>query len=184
MTAFMMTCSRMMNSRDGINPMKDAPMSGLLVSVRNAQEAELAVAGGAALIDVKEPAHGALGRAADATIEAVIRAVAGRRPVSAALGELIDDTALPRCSGLSFVKWGLAGAARLDWRSELMRRSQLPGPRMVVAAYADWECAQAPPVADVTAFAWERPGSVLLVDTHCKDATPPIPPFARGGWGG
>lgn len=144
---------------------------GLLVSVRNAQEAEIALAGGAALIDVKEPARGSLGRAEDSTIAAVIRAVAGRHPVSAALGELIDEARPPTSgSGLSFVKWGLAGAARLDWRGELTRRLQLPGPSVVIAAYADWECAMAPPVAEVVTFACQRPGSVLLVDTHCKDA--------------
>ena len=45
----------------------------LLVSVRDAVEAEAALAGGAHLIDVKEPARGALGRADDATIAAVVR---------------------------------------------------------------------------------------------------------------
>jgi len=147
-------------------------MSGLLVSVRNAPEAETAVAGGATLIDVKEPARGSLGRADDMTIAAVVHAVAGRRPVSAALGELVDKSSLPRCSGLAFVKWGLAGAARLDWRSDLDRRLRMAGPQTVLVAYADWQCAQAPPVADVVAFACERPGSVVLIDTHCKDAAP------------
>src|SRR5262245_65855688 len=94
-------------------------MSGLLVSVRSAAEAEVALAGGATLIDVKEPARGSLGRADDMTIAAVLHVVAGRRPVSAALGELVDKSSLPRCSGLAFVEWGLAGAARLDWRGDV-----------------------------------------------------------------
>lgn len=63
-------------------------MTQLLVSVRSAAEAEAALAGGAGLIDVKEPAAGPLGRADDETIAAVLEAVAGRRPVSAAWGEL------------------------------------------------------------------------------------------------
>jgi uncharacterized protein (UPF0264 family) len=63
-------------------------MMNLLVSVRSAAEAAAALAGGAGLIDVKEPARGALGRADAAVIAAVVRAVGGRRPVSAALGEL------------------------------------------------------------------------------------------------
>src|SRR5438128_1572682 len=61
---------------------------GLLVSVRSAAEAEIAIGAGAALIDVKEPSRGPLGRADDTTIAAVVKQVAGRRPVSAALGEL------------------------------------------------------------------------------------------------
>src|SRR5215212_6095908 len=62
--------------------MPDAiPIPGLLVSVRNVEEAHRALEGGAALIDVKEPSRGALGRADDNVIAAVVAAVAGRRPV-------------------------------------------------------------------------------------------------------
>src|SRR5262245_13850027 len=62
----------------------------LLVSVRSAAEAHAALAGGADLIDVKEPSRGPLGRADDSVISAVLVAVHGRRPVSAAMGELAD----------------------------------------------------------------------------------------------
>ena len=65
-------------------------MTQLLVSVRSAEEAEAALHGGAALIDVKEPRRGALGRASDGILADVVRTVAGRRPVSAALGELLN----------------------------------------------------------------------------------------------
>ncbi|MFO1092588.1 MAG: (5-formylfuran-3-yl)methyl phosphate synthase [Planctomycetaceae bacterium] len=62
----------------------------LLVSVRNADEAIAALAGGADIIDVKEPRRGPLGMA-DANIVADIVACAGdRAPVSAALGEVRD----------------------------------------------------------------------------------------------
>jgi len=66
------------------------PTPGLLVSVRGPNEVEAAVQGGASLIDVKEPNRGALGQADDDVIAAVVKRVAGRQPVSAALGELID----------------------------------------------------------------------------------------------
>jgi uncharacterized protein (UPF0264 family) len=86
----------------------------LLVSVRSAAEAEAALAGGAALIDVKEPARGSLGRADEAVIRAVLGAVAGRRPVSAALGELAEKKGTsPRSQALL----GNAG-----------REAPLPGP--------------------------------------------------------
>ncbi len=55
-------------------------MTRLLVSVRSAAEAEIALVGGAALIDVKEPARGALGMADFQVIRDVITAVAGRAP--------------------------------------------------------------------------------------------------------
>lgn len=155
---------------DGEHGSASRPAAGLLISVRNAAEAQIARAGGAALIDVKEPLHGALGRADDATIAAVIEAVAADRPVSAALGELAQGGAAPACAGLRYVKWGLAGLAKADWSRQLERRLARPGPQCVVAAYADWQCAVAPPVEAVACFACRRPGSVLLVDTHCKDA--------------
>ena len=44
-------------------------------------------------------------------------------------------------------------------------------PQCVLVAYADWECARAPSVDDVFALAGEYPGSVMLLDTHCKDAS-------------
>jgi uncharacterized protein (UPF0264 family) len=82
---------------------------GLLVSVRSAEEAAAALAGGADLIDVKEPSRGSLGRADDATIAAVVRTVGGQRPVSAALGELRDHPSPCAVPGLAYLKWGLAG---------------------------------------------------------------------------
>src|SRR4051812_11568172 len=123
-------------------PASQSPHPGLLVSVRSAAEAEAALRGGATLIDVKEPAHGPLGRAEDAVIAAVLQRVAGRLPVSAALGELVDagSGACP-CPPLSFVKWGLAGVVPgTDWRDGLQRRAAAvagvaPGCRVVAVAY-------------------------------------------------
>ena len=151
-------------------------LSKLLVSVRDVAEAQAALAGGAALIDIKEPARGALGRADDATIRSIVETVAGRAAVSAALGEWVDGGALPDAA-LDYVKWGLAGGARhADWQQALRRLLRVQGrPRVVLAAYADWQCAQAPSVEDVFQLAAEQPDSVLLVDTCCKD---------RGGPGG
>lgn len=155
-------------------------MTRLLVSVRSADEAETALAGGAALIDVKEPARGALGRADDAVIAEVVRTVAAKAPVSAALGELRDiaSTKLPVClPSLAFVKCGLAGYAADDdlrWRSELDTLSEratraAPACRMVAVAYADWRSAQAPSPENICAFVCRRPGWGLLLDTWTKN---------------
>lgn len=146
--------------------------SQLLVSVRSAAEALAALEGGAALIDVKEPARGSLGRAEDHIIREVVRAVSRRRPVSAAMGEWCDEAGEIPDIDLTYIKWGLAGCGRnRSWRQEmanlLEKRQQ---PRCVLVAYADWECAKAPPLDDVFALAVEYPGSVMLLDTHCKDA--------------
>jgi (5-formylfuran-3-yl)methyl phosphate synthase len=153
-------------------------MTRLLVSVRSAAEAEAALAGGAALIDVKEPTRGALGRADDAIIADVIRVVAGRAPVSAALGELRDkpQANLPaRLSSLAFVKCGLADCAAgdVDWRSELdawgnaVARAE-PSCRTVAVAYADWRGARSPSPDEICAFVCQRPGWGFLLDTWAK----------------
>src|ERR1700678_3944537 len=81
----------------------------LLVSVRAVEEAAAALAGGADLIDVKEPNRGSLGRADDAVIAAVVAIVAGRRPVSAAMGELRDRGPPFPGPELAYQKWGLSG---------------------------------------------------------------------------
>jgi uncharacterized protein (UPF0264 family) len=157
-------------------------MTQLLVSVRSTPEAETALRGGAALIDVKEPRHGSLGKASDRTIADVVRTVAGRRPVSAALGELLDarnDAALPNDMPLTFVKWGLAGYAAHDsavWRNELWLAlrgltERQPTCRAVAVAYADWRRARAPNPDEVCCFAIEKGIGAFLIDTWQKDGS-------------
>jgi uncharacterized protein (UPF0264 family) len=70
----------------------------LLVSVRSMEEAQAALEGGADLIDIKEPNRGPLGKARDSVIAAIVEVVAGRRPVSAAMGELCDANYLMACA--------------------------------------------------------------------------------------
>jgi uncharacterized protein (UPF0264 family) len=149
----------------------------LLVSVCSGAEATAALDGGADVIDVKEPGRGPLGRADDVVIADVLRYVAGRRPVSAALGEFSEDAGLPNTHGLSYVKWGLAGwAGSPGWRKALagmLTRTAWPAsPQVVLVAYADWKTAAAPAAAEVLELATEHPGSVLLLDTHEKASRP------------
>jgi (5-formylfuran-3-yl)methyl phosphate synthase len=132
-------------------------MTQLLVSVRSAVEARAAVAGGASIIDVKEPRRGSLGRADVATWGDVRGVVPGSIPVSVALGELNEWSTqaaegIPRLawSGIAFRKLGLSGAT--DWRerwSELRRgldRDSPSGvrPDWIAVVYTDWKRAQAP----------------------------------------
>ena len=122
---------------------------GLLVSVRDAAEAAAAVAGGADIVDVKEPGRGALGAADPEVIAAIAGVVGTRRPWTMACGELATQprgaaaTGSPRgdadAAGLTAavrleqvlrllppaavppaaVKIGLAGTAACDWRRDL-----------------------------------------------------------------
>jgi uncharacterized protein (UPF0264 family) len=66
-------------------------MTRVLASVRSASEAMLALAGGADLIDAKDPSHGALGALEPKTIREIVAAVGGIRPVSATAGDLALD---------------------------------------------------------------------------------------------
>lgn len=145
----------------------------LLVSVRGPEEVEAALAGGAALLDVKEPSRGSLGRADDAILEAVVHAVAGRRPVSAARGEL-GEAGPPLFVAIDYAKWGLSGWGGVrSWREELRQvAKRLPATtRPVAVAYADWQRADAPRPAEVGAFAAEARWGAFLLDTWDKDGT-------------
>jgi len=145
----------------------------LLVSVRDAQEARLALAAGVDLIDVKEPLRGSLGAADAHVIDEVIGLVAGRTPVSAAFGELADfsGAAFRGIAGLSFFKIGLAGCARRQtWARDLAAAIGCAptGALPVAVAYADWQTAHAPLPDEVLACAAELGCRALLVDTFSK----------------
>jgi uncharacterized protein (UPF0264 family) len=147
-------------------------MAKLLVSVRSASEAEAALEGGASIIDVKEPQHGALGCAATSAIVDVIQTVRGRVPVSAASGELIDHSEISLKLGLDFIKWGLARAG-CNWRHRLLHASSEwlsnGNCQPVAVAYADWRQAQSPSTQDVLDFVRQNRWKVLLLDTFQKD---------------
>jgi hypothetical protein len=146
----------------------------VLVSIRNAQEAALAVQADVDLVDIKEPSRGSLGAAAPAVIDAVIREVAGRKPLSVALGELIEQSdradSIPS-QGIRYAKVGLAGCAEITdwqarWRDLLLRMPRGVDPVAVV--YADWRSASAPPPEQVLHHASQFGCRAVLVDTHNK----------------
>ncbi len=151
------------------------PVTGLLVSVRSASEARAALDGGAAIVDVKEPANGPLGRATDECIRDVLRTVAGRTAVSAALGELVERRPPYDGPGLAYAKWGLAGCgADPGWRAALLAgarrlRAVSPACEPVAVAYADWQTAGAPPPTAVLQFAQSSGWRIYLIDTWTKD---------------
>jgi dihydroneopterin aldolase len=90
-------------------------MTLMLASVTSPAEAETVWAGGADIIDLKDPAKGALG-ALDASVAAgIVRAVGKRRPVSAAAGSslgapgaLVDTVAAMAAAGADYVKVGFS----------------------------------------------------------------------------
>lgn len=93
-------------------------MTAMLASVTDAAEAAMALRLGAEVIDLKDPAAGALGALPLPAIAALTAAVGGRRLVSATIGDLpmvpalllraVRDTA---GTGVDFVKAGLFAQA-------------------------------------------------------------------------
>ncbi|HEX5314319.1 MAG TPA: (5-formylfuran-3-yl)methyl phosphate synthase, partial [Gammaproteobacteria bacterium] len=63
-------------------------MTHMLASVTGPAEAEVAVAGGADIIDLKDPSRGALGAVPIATVARTVAAVGQRRETSAVTGDL------------------------------------------------------------------------------------------------
>ncbi len=153
----------------------------LLVSVLSAEEAARAVAGGADIIDVKDPGEGALGAPAPQVLSEVVRAVGTAAPVSVALGDLPD---LPHTAALAargavacgarFVKVGLRGVRELHRAVALISAvADAVGPQtaVIAAAYADAATLDPPALAP----AWlpalvQRTGIAgALIDTFIKD---------------
>ncbi len=106
---FRLRTSRFFKSRVNWCPLFSG-IPRLLVSVRNAEEAWSAIRGGADIVDVKEPAHGSLGRASLESLTAVAKCLtdamsdatrAGAEPVplSIALGEVEEWSSSSQCFG-------------------------------------------------------------------------------------
>lgn len=150
----------------------------LLVSVRNAHEAHSALDGGADVIDAKEPLAGALGPVSLQTFQAIVSAVAGRRPVSAALGDARDEQDAERSvrvfarAGAAFVKIGFAGTESEALVKALITAAagaSIGGSRLVAVAYADWTNAGALPPDRILDIAARSGAHGVLLDTMQKD---------------
>ena len=156
-------------------------MTRLLVSVRSVAETEAALRGGADIIDIKEPRRGSLGRAEPEVIAAIVDRVAGRVPVSVALGEWSEFNAegwnhvapLVPARGpegaIQWYKFGLAGCRHLAAQPLEALASHFPSGSLVLAAYADAERAAAPDVWQVLEHLPRWHGQILLIDTWQKD---------------
>lgn len=150
----------------------------LLVSVRDAAEASVALNGGAQIIDVKEPSRGALGRAESATVASVVQAVAGSVPVSMALGELtellaagkaVDPAIIP--VGVKYFKIGLANCGDVPnwqhaWRDVVDQLRARAEPVAVI--YADWRIAGAPSPDEILSAGIALQCRTYLIDTWSK----------------
>lgn len=120
-------------------------MTGLLASVKDEQEACRAVAGGADLIDFKDPANGALGGLPVDTVKAGVAAVAGRRLLSATVGDppmgpesLRESVRRTARTGVDLVKVGLDGPdERLRDTVDVLKEMVAEGVALVAVLFGD-----------------------------------------------
>lgn len=147
----------------------------LLVSVRSVEEAIEVRSSACAIVDVKEPANGPLGRASDAVQEAVLDACGGSQPVSFALGEVVDWEPTHNVPSAEYLKLGLAGlGSEPDWtqRWQAVRQkidsTAKAQATWVAVSYADHHKADAPSPAAVLDAAVETGCRVYLLDTFDK----------------
>lgn len=149
----------------------------LLVSVKNAEEAMAALAGGADFIDAKDPAAGALGAVSLDVLRGIHSTVAGLTPVSAALGDAIDERSIERdarayaLAGASLVKVGFAGisdATRVRALLVAARGGAAVQAGLIAVAYADADRASSPDPGVVVDAAADAGAVGVLLDTADK----------------
>jgi (5-formylfuran-3-yl)methyl phosphate synthase len=156
----------------------------LLVSVRAGDEVAAALAGGADIIDAKEPARGSLGPVSPEVLRAIAARLPERVPLSVALGDFtapdavrraVTGTEVPRRRAPTYLKLGFAGerseavvtslvAAALDVTAAMSVR-----PIVVPVAYADHVSADSLAPEDLLRAALAAGARGFLVDTCIKD---------------
>lgn len=105
-------------------------MTWLLASVAGPEEAETALAGGADIIDFKDPAQGALGAVASEVVRAGISRIGKRKPSSAVLGNLPTTPEVLLPVALEFARTG----------TDYLKLGIFPGfpPEPAIRAFADF----------------------------------------------
>ena len=162
---------------------KESSTPELLVSVRSAAEAELALDLGVDWIDLKEPNSGALGPADPNTAAEVAKILKNHPRTSAALGELQEvksTDAIALAEHFKVLKVGLSNCGsneawpRLFAHITQLLESGCGNPcSLVPVIYADWEKCDAVPATNVLDFLQTQLTNArfVLIDTFCKDGS-------------
>jgi uncharacterized protein (UPF0264 family) len=156
----------------------------LLVSVRSADEVEQALAGGAGIIDAKEPDRGPLGAVDRNVLNRILQRVPDDCGVSVALGDVtrpeevlaaVHGLELPERASPMYLKLGFAGVRSPNQIRLLLETAasvtsgMAASPRIVAVAYADSERARTVPPALIPPLAEAADAAGVLLDTYGKD---------------
>lgn len=119
-------------------------MTALLASVSSTHEAVTAMEAGVDVIDLKNPAAGALGAVADTMARDVVARVAGRVPVSATVGDLpllpprvTQAVAEKAATGVDYVKVGLFGDGDVAGTLSALQPIAASTVKLVAVLFAD-----------------------------------------------
>lgn len=144
-------------------------MTLMLASVTSPDEAEAVWAGGADIIDLKDPAKGALGALETGLAASIVRSVGKRRPVSAAAGSsmdaperLVEAVAAMAGTGADYVKIGVSP----DWKGADCVRAMAPHAgttKLVGVLFAD-----CPPDWDLVTLMAAHGFTGVMLDTAKK----------------
>jgi (5-formylfuran-3-yl)methyl phosphate synthase len=155
----------------------------LLVSVRSAEEVEPALAGGADIIDAKEPGRGSLGPVAPEIVPAIASHLPADQELSIALGDFSSPAQVANAiAGVMvaarpaplYLKLGFAGVTSGETVADLLNTARAvawkhpAAPRIIAVAYADAELAGSARPAAICRAAVRAGADGLLLDTHEK----------------
>jgi uncharacterized protein (UPF0264 family) len=165
----------------------------LLVSIAGPSEARAALAGGAAVIDAKDPRQGAMAAVRPEVLRAVRAAVPTTHPLSVVLGDggrpepLARRAATASRLAAAFVKVGFRGVATQAHAHRLaaaVRRGAGDLTRVVLVAYADWRRADSLDPGALIAVAAQAGAAGVLLDTAVKarGLFALLDPDAVGAW--
>ncbi len=154
----------------------------LLISPQNSEEAAEAIAGGADIVDVKNPKEGPLGANFPWVVSEIRRLVPGDVALSCTLGEapsLPGSMALAAYGaaslGVDYVKAGLGGVKTLEEAVALLegivRAAKMCNPqvKVVVAGYGDYQRANSIEPQLVVHAAFVAKADLAMLDTAVKD---------------
>ncbi len=145
-------------------------MTGMLASVNSIEEALLALSAGVDIIDLKQPALGALGALDMATVKQVVAEVAGRCPISATIGDLpmqpdpVFDAVMAMAeSSVDYIKIGFFPGD--EWQRTLNKLSVITGhsPALVAVLFADTQ-----PDLNIIRLLKEAGFTGVMLDTRNK----------------
>ncbi len=119
-------------------------MTGMLASVNSVAEALLVLSAGVDIIDLKQPALGALGALDIATVKQIVAEIDGRCPVSATIGDLpmqpdpvFNAVKAMAETGVDYIKIGFFPGD--DWHATIKKLAALTGQNhaLIAVLFAD-----------------------------------------------